>query len=177
MKRTILLYFFIGMFLGVSAQVKIEKFDAAESIKVIVWDSLQFFANFDPVPASLKRQDYKEYEQADRAWKKQLATKVLTKEMREAITNYRSSSSNPVLSAMLGFNQVGEIRYLILLVDEKLADAFPNEQWLALYEHILKEKSPLTAYFNFKSEDDCAEYKVLFGLLMEEDGKFPDLEN
>ena len=69
--------------------------------------------------------------------------------------------------AAMGFDSTGKIRYMLISLDKELAGLLPDNQWISLYNNILKEDVPLTNYFDFRSGNDCAEVMVIFSSLIE----------
>ena len=141
---------------------------------VMLWDSLQLYcSNIEFAPTPLKQEDsvfYQKYEQAHKEFQKQLASKVLTKDVLEAITDYMkvdSEKKDICVFAAMGFDSTGKIRYMLISLDKELAGLLPDNQWISLYNNILKEDVPLTNYFDFRSGNDCAEVMVIFSSLIE----------
>ena len=180
MKKIVLLFVLGVLAIGVSAQVKIERNDLTSSMTV--WDSLQVFNNIDLIPAELKQEDStfcQKYDQSNKKFQVQLAKKVLTKDMGESIIDYmeKGQNFNLILGVRIGFDRKGNIRYMLMFIDMGLAELLPDERWMSLYEEILKEKIPLTNYFDFVSENDCAEITLSFGTLIKEgDVKLTELK-
>ena len=140
----------------------------------MLWDSLQLYcSNIEFAPTPLKQEDsvfYQKYEQAHKEFQKQLASKVLTKDVLEAITDYMkvdSEKKDICVFAAMGFDSTGKIRYMLISLDKELAGLLPDNQWISLYNNILKEDVPLTNYFDFRSGNDCAEVMVIFSSLIE----------
>lgn len=139
---------------------------------VMLWDSLQLHRNIEFVPTPLKQEDsvfYQKYEQAHKEFQKQLAQKVLTKDVLGTITDYikvNSEKKYVCVFATMGFDSTGKIRYMLISLDKELAGLLPDIQWISLYNNILKEDVPLTNYFDFRSGNDCAETIVNFSSLI-----------
>ena len=167
MKKIVLLFIFIGTFLNVSAQVKIEEKSDTDIVMVWVWDSLQYYANKDFVPADFNKPDttyYKEYKRAEKAWQKQLMEKLFTQEIWNALRNHiKTEREKYPLLMHVGFDGKGKIQYMLLLIDKELAKLCPDEEWISLYKNIMKEEVTLAAYYDFgREENNCAEIFILF---------------